>query len=145
MHRRFAAEGGTMMNMTRRMFLNGLLAMMGTITLMAFPGCSNNSQAVTGTWYGIDKNGHTSTLELNEDGTWLFNGRYTASGDWNRTDSDTIVLTASLMSLSFKVDGTGDGRVLSYAGDDPSATNATGISKTVFYATESARDEAAKK
>lgn len=132
-----------MLSMTRRVFLSGLFTTIGAVALTALPGCSDDSQAVTGTWYGVDEDGRTSTLELSEDGTWLFNGQYTASGDWSETDSGTIVLTATLVSLPFKVDGTGDNRVLSFAGDDPSATNAAGISKSTFYATEAARDAAA--
>lgn len=129
-------------SMTRRTFLGGVLATMGTVAMMTLAGCSDDSQSVTGMWYGIDNDGDTSTLEINEDGTWLFNGKYTASGDWDETDSGTIVLTAPLVSLPFNVDGKGDDRVLSFAGDDPSATNAAGISKTTFYASESARNAA---
>ena len=133
-----------MLSMTRRAFLGSLLTAMGAVALTALPGCSIGNQGVTGTWYGIDEDGHTSTLEINEDGTWLFNGKYTASGDWNETDSGTIVLTAPLVSIPYTLEGDGDDRALVFAGEDPSSGNAPEISESTFYATEAARDSAMK-
>lgn len=129
-----------MLSMTRRTFLSSILATMSIVTLATLSGCSEGGQSVTGTWYGVDEAGRTSTLEINEDGTWLFTGQYTANGDWDETDDGTIVLSAPLVSLPFKVDDNGNYRVLSFAGEDPSATNAAGISKSTFYATKAARD-----
>lgn len=130
-------------HMTRRSFLCVLAAGVVTCSLLpALSGCSDDGRSVTGTWYGVDDEGSTSTLEINEDGTWLFNGRYSASGDWSETDGGTIVLSATLVSIPFTLEGEGDGRVLAFAGEDPSRGNAPEISRTTFYATEAARESA---
>lgn len=133
------------LNMTRRTFLRGALAASAVLLLAPITSaCSVSGREVTGTWYGLDNDGNLSTLEVNEDGTWLFNGRYAANGEWSETDSGTIVLSAPLVSIPFKLDGSGDERVLSFAGDDPTYGNAPAISRSTFYATEAARDGAVK-
>lgn len=130
--------------MTRRGFLRGLAAGAAGLALLGtLPGCDGGEQGVAGTWYGVNTDGQLSTLELNEDGTWLFNGPYTANGDWDETDSGAIVLSAPLMSVPFTLEGSGDDRTLVFAGEDPSYGNAPAISKSTFYATEAARDAAA--
>lgn len=129
--------------MTRRSFLCAMAAGAASLSLLpVLSGCAGGDRGVTGMWYGVDDEGSRSTLELNEDGTWLFNGKYSANGDWSETDSGTIVLSAPLVSVPFKLEGSGDERVLSFAGDDPSYGNAPGISRSTFYATEEARDAA---
>ena len=129
--------------LTRRSFLCAMAAGAASLSLLpVLSGCSGGEQGVTGMWYGVDDEGNTSTLEINEDGTWLFNGKYSADGDWNETDSGTIVLSAALVSVPLKLEGSGDERVLSFAGKDPSRGTATDISESTFYATEEARDAA---
>lgn len=130
------------MNMTRRAFLTGAVAAAMLAALPLLPGCAGGGDVVTGTWYGVDNSGNLSTLEIDKDGTWFFNGQYAANGDWEETDGGTVVLSAPLMSVPFEMEGTGDERMLVFAGEDPSYGNAPGISRSTFYATEDARDEA---
>lgn len=129
------------MTMTRRSFLAGTVAAAMLAALPFLPGCAGGD-AVTGTWYGVDDSGNLSTLEIDGDGTWLFNGKYAANGDWEETDGGTIVLSAPLMSVPFEMEGTSDERMLVFAGEDPSYGNAPEISRSTFYATEDARDAA---
>lgn len=133
----------TSMDMTRRSFLAGAVATAAFAALSFLPGCAGGNNAVTGTWYGVDDSGNLSTLEINGSGTWLFNGKYAANGDWEETDGGTIVLSAPLMSVPFRMEGTGEERMLVFAGEDPSYGNAPEISRSTFYATEAARDGAA--
>lgn len=136
---------GDVPNVTRRTLLRGAFATSVMLFLVSITSaCSANERKVTGIWYGLDNRGDFSTLEINEDGTWLFDGRYSANGEWSETDSGTIVLSAPLVSIPFRLDGHGDGRILSFAGDDPSSGNAPAISLSTFYATEGARDGAVK-
>ena len=129
--------------MSRRAFVRAALA---TGALLAaspvLSACSSGDEGPVGTWYGVDDEGTRSTLEINEGGTWLYTGSYSGNGEWSETDGGTIVLSASLISIPFEVEGTGDGRVLVFAGDDPSSGNAPEISGSTFYATEEAREAA---
>lgn len=128
---------------SRRFFVRSALGAGAALALApTLAACSPGGDGPEGTWYGVDDDGNTSTLEVNEDGTWLFSGKYTASGDWSETDSGIIVLSAPLVSIPFALEGSGDERVLSFAGEDPSYGNAPGISRSTFYATEGARDAA---
>ena len=130
-------------SMSRRDFLLSLSATAAMLSSVpALSACSFGNQGTTGTWYGVDEGGNLSTLEINADGTWLFNGRYVVNGEWSETDGGTVVLSAPLMSVPIKMEGSGDDRILSFAGDDPSSGNATAISMSTFYATEAARDGA---
>ena len=95
-------------------------------------------------WYGVNDEGEYSTLEINEDGTWLFTGSSSGSGEWSETDSGTIVLSATLVSVPFTLEGSGDDRMLVFAGEDPNSGNAPQLSGSTFYATEDARDGAAE-
>lgn len=98
-----------------------------------------------GTWYGFNESSNEpSTLEINGDGAWLFNGAYAADGEWSETDGGTVVLSAPLVSVALRVEGEGDRRTLVFAGEDPSRGNAPEISKSTFYATEEARDAQAE-
>ena len=129
---------------SRRSFVRAALGMGAALALApSLSACTPGGDGPEGTWYGVDDSGNTSTLEINEDGTWLFNGQYAASGDWSETDGGTIVLSAPLVSIPFALEGSGDGRVLAFAGEDPSYGNAPGISRSTFYAAEEARDAAA--
>lgn len=133
----------------RLMVLVPALAVLFAVVVLA--GCGGGG-GIEGKWYGTRDDGgehsETSTLEINRDGTWLFTGDdgVTGSGEWNETDSGTYVLTAmnGLISVPLRLDGSGDGRVLSFAGSDPSRGNAPSISESTFYATEAARDAASK-
>ena len=61
--------------MTRRSFVRVALSAASNLAVApVLSGCSGGEQGVTGMWYGVDDEGNTSTLEINEDGTWLFNG-----------------------------------------------------------------------
>lgn len=129
--------------MSRRSFVRAALGTGAAFALVpVLSACSPGVAGPEGTWYGVDSSGSTSTLEINEDGTWFFNGKYAANGDWSETDGGTIVLSAPLVSIPFKMEGSGDDRVLVFAGEDPSYGNAPGISESTFYATEEARDAA---
>lgn len=130
-----------MKTLKKKLVILPVLAVMLVMTVLA--GCQSGGKDVTGMWYGVNVDGQRSTLEINEDGTWLYTGSYSGNGDWDETDSGTIVLSAPLVSIPFKMDGSGDDRVLSFTGDDPSYGNATEISRSTFYATEEARDAAA--
>lgn len=91
---------------TRRSLLCAMVAGMASLSLLpALSGCADGGQGVTGTWYGINEGGCRSTLEINDDGTWFYNGTYSAVGDWNETDGGTIVLSAPLVSVSFESEG----------------------------------------
>ncbi|WP_019238290.1 MULTISPECIES: hypothetical protein [Enorma] len=110
--------------------------------LITLGGCQSGTQGPVGMWYGVDDGGNESTLEIDEDGTWLFNGKYSVNGDWSETDSGTIVLSAAYTSVPLEMEGSGDTRMLVFAGEDPHSGNAAAISSSTFYATEQARDEA---
>ena len=118
------------------------LAVMLAITVLT--GCQSGGQDITGMWYGVNDEGEYSTLEINEDGTWLFTGSSSGSGEWSETDSGTIVLSATLVSVPFTLEGSGDDRMLVFAGEDPNSGNAPQLSGSTFYATEDARDGAAE-
>ena len=108
-------------------------------------GPSSGDDGPIGTWYGVTDYGECSTLELNKDGTWLYIGSHSGSGEWSETDSGTIVLSAPLISIPFTLEGTGDDRALVFAGEDPTRGNAPEISRSTYYATEAARDAASGK
>lgn len=128
---------------SRRSFIRTTLGIASTLVIAPIlSACSSGDEGPVGTWYGIDDEGSRSTLEINEDGTWLYTGSYSGSGEWSETDGGTIVLSASLISIPFEVEGTGDDRVLVFAGDDPNSGNAPEISGSTFYATEEAREAA---
>ena len=133
------------LNMTRRTFLRGALAASAALLLVPVTSaCSVSGREVTGTWYGLDNDGNFSTLEVNEDGTWLFDGKYAANGEWSEDRQRDHRPLGALGEHPFKLDGSGDERVLSFAGDDPTYGNAPAISLSTFYVTEAARDGAVK-
>ena len=131
--------------MSRRAFVRAALATGALFAASpALSACLLGDEGPVGTWYGVDDEGEYSTLEINEDGTWLFTGRTTGSGEWSETDSGTIVLSATLISVPLTLEGSGDDRMLVFAGEDPNSGNAPEISGSTFYATEEARDGAAE-
>lgn len=132
------------MMMTAKKRVTALAVLVVMLVAALLTGCQSDGQSVTGTWYGVDDSGAYSTLEINKDSTWLFTGDVSGSGEWNETDSGTIVLSATLISVPFKLEGSGDDRTLVFAGEDPHGGNAPELSSSTFYATEEARDTAAK-
>ena len=68
----------------------GRAALSSGALLVASPllsACSSEDENPVGTWYGVDDEGEYSTLEINEDGTWLYTGSYSGSGEWSETDA----------------------------------------------------------
>lgn len=128
--------------LTRRALVRSVAAA-GAASALAplLTACSAEEKGAIGTWYGFNESSNEPpTLEINGDGTWLFNGAYAADGEWSETDGGTVVLSAPLVSVPLRVEGEGDRRTLVFAGEDPSRGNAPEISKSTFYATEKARD-----
>ncbi len=140
-----------MRDITRREFVRVIgigTLMVPTVGLMtacsAESGGGSDDESVVGTWYGVNTYGVISTLEIDESGTWYYNGSTSASGEWSQTDEGLIYLTATLLSLPYEMEGSGDERKLVFAGEDPSKTNNGEIARSTFYANEAARDEAAE-
>lgn len=128
--------------LTRRALVRSVAAAGAAFALAPLlTACSAEEKGTIGTWYGFNESSNEpSTLEINGDGTWLFNGAYAADGEWSETDGGTVVLSAPLVSVPLRVEWEGDRRTLVFAGEDPSRGNAPEISKSTFYATEEARD-----
>lgn len=133
-----------MAGITRREFAR--MMGMGALlipTLGLMTACADEGTDVVGTWYGVNTYGVLSTLEIDEDGSWYYNGSTAADGEWSQTDDGLIYLSATLLSLPYEMEGTGDERKLVFAGADPSATNNGEIARSTFYVSEEARDAAA--
>lgn len=149
--RHFESVGAA--TITRRSFFLGALGVGASLALTpALSACSSGDDGPSsgvddpiGIWYGVTDYGEYSTLEINRDGTWLYMGSHSGSGEWSETDSGTIVLSAPLISIPFTLEGTGDDRALVFAGEDPKRGNAPEISRSTYYATEAARDAASGK
>lgn len=122
------------------------LALAAALTAGALAGCSGEPKCV-GTWYACDDDGDASTLTVDGGGTWSFSGEYTASGDWTEQDDGTVVLSGAngMVTIPMKVEGDGDSRSLSFAGDDPMSVKNGGyeISTATFYASEEAASASA--
>lgn len=127
--------------MTKKPLAALALAAALILAALGLAACSGGSELAGTTWYTCEDDGSVSVLTIDEEGKWSFVGGTTASGDWTEHEGGSVVLTGAngLVTIPMRASGEGDGRTLSFDGDDPMSVNGGfDISTATFYTSEEA-------